>query len=543
MIVGLAQINPTLGCFSSNKDKILQYIVSAREKKCDLVVFPECCLIGYHPFDLLERTELVDQQNKALKQIIQQIPAGIAVLIGVLSKNSAKKGKPYFNSAVLLQKNKILKSFHKQLLPTEDVFDEARFIEAGDLKNNFFKYKNKNFFVTICEDIWAWPKKNGRSSYRTNPINKVPRKKVDLVINLSASPYFLEKLKLRESNVLQTARYFKAPMAYVNLVGGQDEIIFDGQSFLVDSNGKKKLLANAFAEQLSVFDLASLKSEQRKTRRSKIEELKAALVLGIKDFVEKNKFPGVHLGLSGGIDSALVACLAVDAVGKDKVKTLALPGPYSSPLSLDLAFKLAKNLEIEISDVPILDVYQSILHALEDKIGLSDFGVVHENLQARIRGILLMAFANKTNSLLLTTGNKSELSTGYCTLYGDMCGGLAPIADLTKRQVYQLCDHYNKNFELIPKEIIDRAPSAELRPGQKDQDTLPQYDLLDHSVESIVQNFSKAKTKTDFWLIDRLLKTEFKRWQAPPILKVTAHSFGRGRRYPITHQFKIVLEK
>lgn len=539
MRIALAQINPSLAGFDDNIQKILDYVNRAKEKKADLVIFPEASLFGYHPFDLLEREALVDQQLKALKKLISSIPTGIHVIVGGFEKNKTKKGRPYFNSAFLIQKNKLIKTFHKELLPTGDVFDEARFIEKGNVSENYFKIGKKKFFLTICEDIWAWDDGKKRMDYSFNPIQKVKKEKVDLVINLSASPFYTNKLKQREFVVKKTAQYFKAPMVYVNMVGAQDEIIYDGQSFMMAADGKKKLTCLAFEEDLNVFELESLK-DWNATGAVKAESetalLRKALILGLRDFVKKSGLKKVHFGLSGGIDSAVLACLAVDAFGPQNVNLFALPTKFNKQESFDLAEKLAKNLNINLKTISIQSMFEFIKNILDAEFAIKEFVLMHENLQSRLRGLILMAYSNLSGSLLLTTGNKSEYSTGYATLYGDMCGGLAPLGDLTKKQVYAIAELYNEQMEIIPKRIITRPPSAELKPDQKDQDSLPAYDDLDASVVRLVEKKLPVKNKTDEWLAKILMKTEFKRWQAAPILKVSEHSFGRGRRYPLANQ-------
>lgn len=539
MRIALAQINSKLADFDFNKSIIIENIQRLSEKKAELIIFPEASLFGYHPFDLLERSVLVDQQNKALKDILKNIPPGICVLIGGFEKNRNLKGRPYFNVAFLCQRNKIVKIFQKELLPTGDVFDEARFIEKGSLKNNFFKFKGKTFFLTICEDIWAWENKKRISEYSENPLKKVKKQKIDLVINMSASPFYLEKIKAREHVVAQTAKYFKAPVAYVNLVGSQDELIYDGQSFLTDSKGKKIFQMLSFEEDSNVFDINTLESwHSRLKKETATEQLHKALVLGLRDYARKTDHQKVHLGLSGGIDSAVVAALAVDAFGPKNVSLFALPTKFNVPESFQAAQQMAKNMGCGLQEISIQSTFDHIKNIFDSTFNIQDFSVVHENMQSRIRGMYLMAFSNFTGSLLLTTGNKSEYATGYSTLYGDMCGGLAPIGDLTKKQVYDLARFYNHQSEIIPQFIIVRPPSAELRPNQKDQDSLPEYDQLDAAVVRIVEKKQKVKTEIDQWLINKLMKTEFKRWQAPPILKVSSHSFGRGRRYPISHAAK-----
>lgn len=536
MRIALAQINSSLADFDANAEKIITHIKTLTEKKAELIVFPECSLFGYHPFDLLEREALVVQQNKALQKILKAIPANVHILVGGFEKNKNKKGRPYFNAVFLCKKNKIVKTFRKQLLPTGDVFDEARFIEQGDMKNNYFQIGKKKFFLTICEDMWAWPTKDG-SEYAENPLLKVPKKKIDLVINMSASPFFTGKFKKRQFVASQTAKYFKAPLLYVNMVGAQDEIIYDGQSFLVSAKDKILFKAQSFAEDSNVIDLNTLESWSPSNKfDTATEELRKALVLGLKDYGQKIGVSKVHLGLSGGIDSALVAALAVDAFGSNNVKLFALPTEYNVELSMTYARQLATNLGADFKVMSIQSTFEFIRTLLDGEFGVEKFGLMHENLQSRIRGLFMMAYSNFTGSLLLTTGNKSEYATGYATLYGDMCGGLAPLGDLTKKQIVELCEHYNKEIEIIPDFIIRRPPSAELRPNQKDQDSLPPYEILDKAVQNVVEKRKPAKSETEKWLFKQLMKTEFKRWQAPPILKVTEHSFGRGRRYPIAHK-------
>lgn len=537
MRIAIAQIDSILGDFEANFQKIKEKILQAKDRKAAMVVFPECALFGYHPFDLLERPEIVQRQEKYVLKIHKLVPKDMAVIVGLMKRNEALRGRPYFNAAVILEKSKKPRYFYKQLLPTGDVFDEARFIEAGQLKENYFQFQGKKFFLTICEDIWPWPDYQKRSAYKTNPFDSVPKKKVDLVVNLSASPFFLGKQKLRDYVTTKTAAFFKAPLMYVNLVGAQDEIIFDGASFIIDPKGKKLLTCQSFEEDLNVFDLKTQESWSEAAPLSEQEQLRRSLVLGIKDFCEKIGIKKVHLGLSGGIDSAVVAALAVDALGPRNVKGFALPGPYSSSDSLNLANELAKNLGIEILSLPIQSSYDEVVRSLKAlNLSTTEVTTTHENLQSRLRGLFLMAYSNKENSMLLTTGNKSEYATGYATLYGDMCGGLAPIGDLLKRQVYELAKYYNQDHELIPKKIITRPPTAELKPNQKDQDSLPEYDLLDQTVQNMVELSRPAKTKTDQWLLEKVNATEFKRWQAAPILKVSSHSFGRGRRYPLAHR-------
>lgn len=534
MRVALAQINSILGDFSGNRKKIIEYTQRAVEKHCDLVVFPELCLFGYFPADLLERDSAVASQLKEFDKLVKEMPTGIAALVGFVARS--KTGKPYHNAAAFLEKGAKAKIFPKTLLPTYDIFDEARFFEPGDVRKNILKFRGKNLLITICEDIWGWGQEWASGNYTQNPLKTIKGKKLDLVINLSSSPFSHDKTEVRRETIKKTAAHFKAPLVYVNLVGGQDEIIFDGGSLVVDKTGRVKAQSIYFEEDLNVMDFAKGEGGSRKGPADDTEELHQALVLGLRDFVEKNGFKRVHLGLSGGIDSAVVAALAVDALGPGRVSAVALPGPYSAPISLELAQKLAKNLGITLKEVSIVESYETLAKALEKGLGEIPFGLVHENLQARLRGTVLMAYSNKEHSLLLTTGNKSEYASGYTTLYGDMCGGLAPIADIVKAEVYALARYFNRQAEIIPAGIIERAPSAELRPNQKDQDTLPAYDELDKAVNNLVTRGRGAKNDVESWLLKALFRSEFKRWQAPPILRVSSHAFGRGRRFPITNK-------
>ncbi len=536
MRIAIAQINPILGDLEYNKNKIIENIISLSLKKAELIIFPEASLFGYQPFDLLERKSLVDLQLKKLKEMTRSIPQGVFVLVGGFDKNK-KKGRPYFNAAFLCQKNKIVKTFYKELLPTGDVFDESRFIEKGSLKNNFFKIGSKNFLITICEDIWAWDYSSHKSTYLENPILKLPRKKLDLVINMSASPFFKKKFNQRIEVAKKTAVYLKAPLVYVNLVGGQDEVIYDGQSFILDHKGRLINKMMSFEEDQNLFELETLKTWNRTVQvETEIELMRKALITGIYDFCKKIGISKVHLGLSGGVDSALVAALAVDALGSQNVSVFALPTHFNSIESYQSAQKLASNIGLELKKIDIETTFQHIKKILDEEFQLTQFSVVHENLQSRIRGIFMMSYSNISSSLLLTTGNKSEYATGYATLYGDMCGGLAVIGDLTKKEIYQMCSLYNKESEIIPEFILTRPPTAELKPNQTDQDSLPAYDLLDKAVVNIVEKKNKLNNKTEYWLIKKLMYSEFKRWQAAPILKMSEHSFGRGRRYPIAHK-------
>jgi NAD+ synthase (glutamine-hydrolysing) len=541
MRIALAQINPCLGDFAQNSLKILEASKQAVERHADIVVFPEATLFGYHPMDLLERHSVIEEQMRELKALIKKLPKNICIIFGAFTPNKSNHGKPFFNSALVVVNNKITFTCAKELLPTYDVFDDARHIQPGDVKDNVFKYKGKKILITICEDIWAWPLPGdkGRSNYDHNPIKKIKPKSVDYIVNLSASPFHVTKFKMREHVVRETAKYLKAPMVYVNMVGAQDELIFDGGSFAVDNKGKTLGRAMFFEEDLVIVDYTKQQGQIQPMQKTREEILRQALVLGIRDFCAKSGLKQVVLGLSGGIDSALVACLAVDAIGSQNVMAIAMPGPFNAKESESAAEKLAKNLHIPFKVLEIEGAYKSVVEGFEKSFGAEKFGLVNENIQARLRGVYLMAAANRYGRMVLNTSNKSEMATGYGTLYGDMVGGLSPIGDLLKEDVYKLSRHYNRDYELIPTFIIDRAPSAELRPDQKDADSLPEYAKLDPAVVDMVEASKPAKTETQKFVLSALLKSEFKRWQAAPILKVRTVSFGRGRRFPVAHRAKV----
>ncbi len=537
MRIALAQMNAHLGDFVGNRKKIFQLVKAAKEKRADLVVFPEASLFGYHPMDLLERPEAVQDQLRELKKLEKQIPGGIRVLVGAITENTYKTGKPYFNSAVLLASGRKSKVFPKHLLPAYDVFDEGRHIEPGKLmEKNIFSFKGKKILVTVCEDIWGWDgEKPGYSKYRTNPLKFVKPSHVDLVVNLSASPFTDIKMQNRREVTLRTAKNFEAPLVYVNMVGAQDELIFDGGSFAIDKRGKRLAQSVQFQEDLNIVDLLTGEGGIRELDASVHEQRRQALVLGLRDFATKTGFASFHVGSSGGVDSAVTTCLAVDALGPQNVTTIALPGPFNSNLSLTLAKKLAENLGVDFMEIPIGDIYTSMKKSFDKVTGHKGFDLVNENMQARIRGSLLMAYSNMQNSMLLATSNKSELAMGYSTLYGDMNGGLMPLGDLLKSEVFDLARHYNKEYELIPEKIITRPPTAELAPNQRDIDSLPPYEKLDLIVERFVEGSSSPRGALDKRVMKALLLSEFKRWQSPPVLKVSEHAFGMGRRLPIAH--------
>lgn len=538
MRIAMAQINSYLGDFEGNRKKILSLVQAARERRADLVLFPEASLFGYHPMDLLERSEVVEEQIKELNRLHKQIPKGISVVVGAITPNTYKSGKSYFNSAVMLTKGIPQKVFPKHLLPAYDVFDEGRHIEPGrDIKKNIIKFKGKRILITVCEDIWVWDqlKKPQFSRYGKNPIKELNKNQVDLILNLSASPFTDKKQSYRAKVARATVQWLKAPLVYVNMVGAQDEIIFDGGSFAINNKGETIAQSAQFQEDLNIVDLSEMEGGVR-PQISDVNELRRqAIVMGIRDFVKKTNMTRLLIGSSGGIDSAVTACLAVDAVGPQNVTTIALPGPHSTPQSLSLAKKLAQNLNVECLEMPIQSAYDVLLKTFDQCSGHRGFDLVNENMQARIRGLLLMAQSNFQKALLLATSNKSELAMGYSTMYGDMNGAIMPIGDLLKTEVYELARHYNREHEVIPEAIINRPPSAELAPNQKDEDSLPPYSQLDPVVEKFVEGLSAPRGDLDRRVLRALFASEFKRWQSPPILKVSDHAFGMGRRLPIAH--------
>jgi NAD+ synthase (glutamine-hydrolysing) len=543
MRIALAQINPRLGDFAYNAKKILTFTERALEKRAHLVVFSETALFGYPAYDSLERVDIVEKQERELQKLIKLLPAGITCIFGAVIKNKLfkKNGKPYQNVAVVARRGSKTQFTAKQLLPSYDVFDDTRFFEPGKKTLVVSIPQVGKVAVTICEDMW-------NQKYAVNPLANI--KGVDLVVNISASPYSMTKLKQRLKTAREHVKKMRAPFLYVNQVGGQDEIIFDGSSFILGKEGKEIVQAASCEEDLVISDLKIQRSEHRPSVSNNLERLRLALTLGLRDFMSKTNQKSVHLGLSGGIDSALVAAIAVDALGANNVTGFLLPGPYSSEDSIGDATALARNLKIKTQTININKLYeliksetfealQSSLHGPGHTDGLAKkvISIVDQNIQSRLRGLLMMTFSNASQSMLLTTTNKSEMATGYGTLYGDLCGGLAPIGDLVKSDVYKLARHYNFEQELIPENIFSKAPSAELAPNQKDQDNLPPYDKLDKAVKHTIESCQKPIGEVDLILQGLLLKSEWKRWQTPPVLRVTERAFGKNRRWPIA--FKI----
>jgi len=533
--VAIGQINTTVGDLEGNYNKILSCMKEAVSGDVDLIVFPELSITGYPPEDLLLKPHFIKENLKCLKKISQEVGDVVAV-IGFVDE---KKGNIY-NSAAVIRNKKITCVYHKIHLPNYGIFDEKRYFKPG-MENVLVDTGDFSFALNICEDIWA-------ESTEHNAERVL--KKADFLVNISASPYHVNKIKEREKVIGAKAKRFGIPIVYCNLVGGQDELVFDGRSALFGKYGLVIAEAKAFDEDLFIFDLDLSKRQKPRLKTKPIfehEEIYSALMLGLKDYVRKNNFNKVTLGLSGGIDSALVACVAADALGRENVLAISMPSRYSSIETQKDAEIIAGNLGIKFHKISIDSIFSSYLNTLSLHFKGSRPGIAEENIQARIRGNILMAFSNKFGYLVLNTGNKSETSAGYCTLYGDMAGGFSVIKDAPKRLVYELAEYRNKREgkDIIPKSIFKRAPTAELRPNQKDRDTLPPYDFLDRIIdlyveknkgfEDIVKELGRRDVvKKTLNMIDR---SEYKRRQAPPGIKITPMAFGKDRRMPITNKF------
>ena len=540
MKVGLAQINTTVGDFAGNADLILAAYRKLVAEGAEIVVTPELSISGYPPLDLIFAGEFVERNLATLRGIHVQV-ADVPLLVGFIDRNASGHGKPFHNAAAFLEKWKSPVIIHKRLLPTYDVFDEARYFEPGS-SSEPIAFGGKKIGVTICEDLWA-PDYLPGPLYRVDPPGELVAKGADLLINLSASPFQYGKPVRRLKMLESQARRLRVPIYYCNSVGGNDQLVFDGHSLVLSADGTRSRELAGFAEELAVVGASA--APFFPDHRDDLWELYHALVLGLRDYFRKCGFKSAVLGLSGGIDSALTAVLAVEALGKEHVIGAAMPGPYSSQGSVTDAHQLAKNLGIRCLELSITESFGVMLSGLKTAFGDRPEDATEENLQARLRGVTMMALSNKFGSLLLTTGNKSELAVGYCTLYGDMCGGLAVISDLPKTLVYALSHWINRDREIIPASTIEKPPSAELRPDQTDKDTLPPYDVLDAVLglyveenlplrEIVVRGYDEALVRRITSLVDR---NEYKREQAAPGLKVTGRAFGMGRRLPLAQRY------
>jgi NAD+ synthase (glutamine-hydrolysing) len=540
MKIALAQINTKVGDLKGNADRIIRNIELAKERGAELVVFHELAITGYPPRDLLDFECFVEDNLIQLEEI-RKHTAGISVICGYIDKNPLPEGKRYYNAAVLISNCEVKARYYKRLLPFYDVFDETRYFEPGK-ENIVADIGGKKFFLTVCEDLWNDKDYWKRSLYHTNPAKEVPQSGIDGIINISASPYLLNKQKDRYTIIRQIAVSSKQPVIYVNLVGGNDDLIFDGASFVMDGKGEVKALCGDFQEDMVIYDLDSNTGEVHAVSKSEEESVFNALCAGIRDYCGKLGFKKVLLGLSGGIDSAVTAVIAAEALGKENVLGITMPGIYSSGGSVSDSEKLAENLGIEFLRHSIVKIFNTYLEAFQG--GEKFLDVAEENLQARIRANILMMYSNRYGRLLITTGNKSELAVGYCTLYGDMSGGLAVLSDVPKVMVYRLARYINREREIIPNESITKPPSAELRPDQTDQDSLPPYEVLDgilsefveqnRSVREISEKYPRGVVKD---VVKKINSCEYKRRQAAIGLKVTTKAFGVGRRFPIVQGY------
>ncbi len=547
MKVALAQINPVIGDFTGNCNKIVEFSQSAAERGCRLVIFPELAVSGYPPLDLLERKSFVQDHEAAIAALLSRLPP-IDVMFGCFESRAGGSGKPLYNSALVCRSGEIIHRARKRLLPAYDVFDENRYFEPGSVPE-IYELDGKKIAITVCEDVWH----HTVGEYRVEPVSDIFQyaanlnSGVDFLVNISASPYHRGKTKIRSDIFSSLCLEFETPFLYVNQVGGQDSLLFDGHSLALDRTGTVVGRADRFKEDLIVVDVDTWCGDMRQyDESSEIKPIHDALVMGTRDYLHKSGFTSAVLGLSGGIDSALTAAIAVEALGAENVLGVALPSLYSSADSLEDAAELATRLGCRFETLPIgglFDGYRQTLHKLFT--GCEE-DVTEQNIQARIRGNLLMALSNKFNHLLLATGNKSEMAVGYCTLYGDMSGGLAVIADVPKKLVYELAGYINRRGVIIPLRTISKPPTAELRPGQRDQDDLPPYDLLDQILElyleegygrqQIIARGYEAAVVDD--VVRRVRVNEYKRKQAPMGLKVTSKAFGFGRRLPNVQNYR-----
>jgi NAD+ synthase (glutamine-hydrolysing) len=539
MRVAMAQINPTVGDLNYNHQLIRENIEKAKALRADLVIFPELAIVGYPPRDLLDRPSFVSENMKVLDDLVAST-RGIHVMCGYVEPSLKKWGKPLFNAAALFGDGKILAKTYKRLMPFYDVFDETRYFEPGTeaVAINFLGHR---LGLSICEDIWNEPDLFPHSLYDLDPIEQLKQAEIDILINISSSPYFLKKRLLRESLLRKISRKHNVTTVYVNQIGGNDDLLFDGVSMVFDRKGGLRARAREFESDLVVWDGESNQGEIREVPHDDETSVLDGLAMGVRDYFRKCGFKKALIGLSGGVDSSLVAAIAVRALGPENVMGLSMPSAYTSAMSLEDSRMLAGNLGIgfeEISINPVLDAYLKQLSPFFK--GLQE-NETEENIQARIRGNLLMAFSNKFGYLVLSTGNKSEIAVGYCTLYGDMSGGLAVISDVPKTMCYSLARRINRDGEIIPQRVLTRPPSAELRPGQTDQDTLPPYEILDGILHAYVDDNKGLEDivrmgydeDTVRFVVRKVNQNEYKRQQMALGLKISYKAFGPGRRYPI----------
>ena len=539
MKIALCQINPIIGDFAYNTSLIFEASEKARAKGCVLAVFPELSLMGYPPKDLLERPAFIRENLTQLDNLSRKI-RDIHIVCGYVERNPEAIGKPLVNAVALLGEGRIISRGGKRCLPTYDVFDETRYFEPAG-QSLVFDLLGKRLGVTVCEDIWTVGDIEGVPRYPFDPVSEVAAKGMDLLVNVSASPFTINKKDLRRQILQKLSNQYAVSVLYCNQVGGNDEILFDGASMVCDNTGSLVLLGKEFEPDFLIWDADRSYEPVTQPWPPEEESILKGLVMGTRDYVTKCGFSKALIGLSGGIDSALVAVIAREALGPQNVTGVSMPSPYTSAMSREDARTLAETLGIRFHEIPITGILESYTRSLSPLFQGLEPDQTEENIQARIRGNLLMALSNKFGFMLLSTGNKSETAVGYCTLYGDMNGGLAAISDVPKTMVYRLARHINREKDIIPARVLSRPPSAELRPGQTDQDTLPPYELLDQILdlavvgnlgldEIVARGFEPAMVKE---VLMRIALNEYKRRQAPPGLKVTTKAFGYGRRYPL----------
>jgi len=546
--IALAQINPTIGDFIGNVEKILDFTRKAAEGSAELVLFPELAVCGYPPADFLDKPSFVARSEEAIAEIARATAdLNISSIVGYVTPAHASTGKRVMNSAALVREGEVAFVQSKMLLPFYDVFDDQRYFAPSE-KQHLCHFSGKRLALTICEDTWNdknfWQKR----LHAVDPVEELMREGGEIILNIAASPYWRGKRKTRRDMLAAIAKHHCAPVVMVNQVGGNDSLLFDGSSLVIAADGSVIAQAKSFEEDLILCDIGARQGDMHWQTDNIDEAVYNALVMGTRDYVRKCGFSKVLVGLSGGIDSALVAAIAVDALGKENVTGVGMPSPYSSTGSVEDSRKLTENLGIRFEIIPISDLFSQYGKALEPLFAGLQPDITEENIQSRIRGNLLMALSNKFNALVLTTGNKSEMSVGYCTLYGDMVGALAVIGDVVKTRVYALCRFVNRDSERIPSPILEKPPSAELRPGQKDTDSLPPYEVLDPILEAYVECYETpeeiaVKRHIDLGLVRKVVKlverSEYKRQQAAPVLKVTKKAFGPGRRFPIAVKVQV----
>jgi NAD+ synthase (glutamine-hydrolysing) len=552
MRLALAQINTTVGDLDGNSAKILDFTRQAERAGADVVAFPELSLTGYPPRDLVEKDSFLDRTAHALRCIAQESASlDICLILGYVARSPRNAAIKAQNAAAVIENGRLVFDQRKILLPTYDVFDEARYFQPAN-HQSICTIRGTRVALAICEDFWNDKQYWERRRYSRDPVEELVQQGADIIISINASPWNIGKREQRQSIFHSTTKRFGLPVAYVHMVGGNDQLVFDGTSFAMTSNGELAAQAKSFAEDLILFDSSTGFGDDHANHLVCDEAVFEALVLGTRDYIRKCGFRSVLVGLSGGIDSALVASIAVEAVGKENVTGVGMPGPYSSEHSLTDARALACNLGIRFEVIPIKCGYQAMLHTLDPLFAGFNADATEENIQSRLRGLTLMALSNKFGSLVLTTGNKSEIAVGYCTLYGDMCGGLGVISDVPKTMVYRLARTANAHYEAkglrgpIPENTFTKPPSAELRPDQKDTDTLPEYEVLDAILAGYIERYESAATiaaqeklAEDLVrdIIRKVDRNEYKRQQAAPGLRITPKAFGVGRRFPIAHRF------